>query len=411
MTIYSHSRLGTFENCPRHFWYSYIGKPEIERVDGIEAFTGSRAHDALEELYKRHMNGHMMDVEELLACYEAGWESNWHDNVQIVNKTYCAEDYREVGRGSLRLYYSRYHPFDQSQTLQLEARILINLDGDGKYKLQGYIDRLAQRRDGAYEIHDYKTSSRMPTQKQADRDRQLALYQLGVQGMWDDVNEVELIWHYLRFDKEIRSRRTPGQLETIKNDCIAVIDDIESRGRDEANFPTKKTRLCDWCEYRELCPATRHRVAVAKLPPEKFDADAGVGLVDELADILDNRHELEEQVDALKEKEADQQERIIAFAQQEGLESVAGSSFHVDITERMKIDYPKSGDERRDDFEQALHKSGLWDRLTALNWSKLKSLWKEKDSLSPQAREEIEDYITEIINTVAKLKKGGGREE
>ncbi len=40
-----------------------------------------------------------------------------------------------------------------------------------------------------------------------DSDRQLALYQLGVQDMFDDASEVDLVWHYLVFDWEIRSQR------------------------------------------------------------------------------------------------------------------------------------------------------------------------------------------------------------
>ena len=52
MSLYSHSRLSTFQNCPRQYWFQYIEKPDIEKVDGIEAFMGFRAHDALESLYK-----------------------------------------------------------------------------------------------------------------------------------------------------------------------------------------------------------------------------------------------------------------------------------------------------------------------------------------------------------------------
>ncbi len=48
MRIHSHSSLGSFESCPRQYWYQYIGKPPVERVDTIEAFLGKRVHEALE---------------------------------------------------------------------------------------------------------------------------------------------------------------------------------------------------------------------------------------------------------------------------------------------------------------------------------------------------------------------------
>ena len=48
MRIHSHSSLGSFESCPRQYWYQYIGKPPVERVDTIEAFLGKRVHETLE---------------------------------------------------------------------------------------------------------------------------------------------------------------------------------------------------------------------------------------------------------------------------------------------------------------------------------------------------------------------------
>lgn len=38
--------------------------------------------------------------------------------------------------------------------------------------------------DGAFEIHNYKTGSKLPEQKELDEDMQLALYQIGVQNLW-----------------------------------------------------------------------------------------------------------------------------------------------------------------------------------------------------------------------------------
>ena len=45
MRIHSHSSLGSFENCPRQYWYQYIGKPAVEEVDTIEAFLGEWGFD------------------------------------------------------------------------------------------------------------------------------------------------------------------------------------------------------------------------------------------------------------------------------------------------------------------------------------------------------------------------------
>lgn len=410
MTIYSHSRLGTYEACRRHYWYAYVGKPEIEDVDTVEAFVGSRAHEALEELYERAMGGQVMARDDLLAWYEQQWDRNWHDGVRVVSETFRADDYRQVGRESLKTYYDRYHPFDQSRTLRLEDQVFITLDEDGRYRLRGYMDRLDQRSDGAYEIHDYKTSRWLPTQGQANEDRQLALYQIGVQGMWDDVARVDLVWHYLRFDKEIRSRRTAEQLGAVKAGCIALIDKIESRGEKEANFPTDKSRLCDWCDYQELCPATRHHVAVSALPPRQFKADAGVSLVDAWVSVRDDRRKLEAQAEVLKAEEEDIRQQLIDFAEQEDLESVAGSSYHADVLQQRVIGCPRSGEDNREAFEAAVRRCGAWDEVASLNAGSFKAWW-GKGPLRASVRRVLAPFVTETTQTVARLRKGGGKEE
>ena len=411
MTLYSHSRLSAFENCQRQYWYRYIKRPDIERERTVEAFLGNLVHDALEELYKQLLNGRLTELEELLAWYKRHWDRGWREGVRIVKHSFTSKDYYNVGQDSLRKYYRRYHPFDQSQTLQLENRIQIDLDGDGKYCLQGYIDRLSRRADDTYEIHDYKTSAHLPTQDEADTDRQLGLYQLGVQGMWNDVQEVDLIWHYMRFDKEIRSRHSLEQLEATKRTCINTINDIESLGRNEAEFPTHPSRLCEWCDFRLICPATRHYVATEILPPAQFKADAGVRLVDTWSTLRDRRSKLTKEADALKVEEQEIKNQLIDYATQYSLESVTGSSYSARVTEKHAIDCPKSNDEDRAALEDVIRRAGFWDDVSSLSISSLEKVWRDDSSLSPEVRQFLSAFIKDKVETSVSLRRQYNRTE
>ena len=82
-------------------------------------------------------------------------------------------------------------------------------------RLQGFVDRIARTRDGAIEIHDYKTSARVPSQSEVDEDRQLALYQIGVGARFGAQRPVRLVWHYLRQRRMLVSTRTPEQLDAL----------------------------------------------------------------------------------------------------------------------------------------------------------------------------------------------------
>ena len=214
MPTYSHSQLSTYETCPHQYKLAYIDKIEVE-TEGIEAFMGSRVHDALEKLYRDLKVTKLNTLEELLDFYHQSWEKNWSEMVQIIRKEYSAEDYRRLGEKCISDYYKRYYPFDQGRTLGLEENIYFPLEEEKGYWIRGYIDRLTLVDHSILEIHDYKTSNRLPTQEEINSDRQLAFYQMGVEEKWKNIQEVRLIWHYLSFDTEIRSSRTPEKLHQI----------------------------------------------------------------------------------------------------------------------------------------------------------------------------------------------------
>lgn len=249
MPTYSHSRLSTFETCPLQYKFAYIHKIRREE-EGIEAFMGSRFHDAMEKLYVE-LRSRVMPIEELIRFYEEKWDAEYHEKVVVVDTTKTAEDFRDLGRRCIENYYRRHHPFDRGTVLGLEKKVGVDLLGDGRYRIIGYIDRLARTRDGAYEIHDYKTSGSLPEQKHLDEDRQLALYAIAVRQMWPDAERIALYWHYVVFDKELTSSRTDAQLEKLKNGTAALIDRIEAT----TVFEPRESALCDWCSYQKLCPA------------------------------------------------------------------------------------------------------------------------------------------------------------
>jgi putative RecB family exonuclease len=147
-------------------------------------------------------------------------------------------------------YYRKHYPFDAGETLGIEERVLFELDAAGDYKMQGIIDRVARASDGAIEIIDYKTGQWVPGQKRLDSDRQLALYQLGLQKVYGPDQPMRLVWHYVATGKTRVSVRTPEQLERLRRNTIKKIDKIGA----EREFPAKQSMLCNWCEYRGICP-------------------------------------------------------------------------------------------------------------------------------------------------------------
>jgi putative RecB family exonuclease len=258
--LYSYSRLKCFENCPKQFHFRYVLKIPQE-TESIEAFVGKRVHEVLERLYRFVAESQIPSLPKVVARYEQLWDDEYDpDRVRIVREGTPLSFYRQLGARCLETYYRRNYPFDADRTLGIEERVEFDLDGDdaarppnatGAYRMQGFIDRVSRARDGALEIHDYKTGNYVPSQKQLDAEPQLALYQIGVGNRYGTSRGVRLVWHYVARGIVRQSSRSAEELKAVRQATIASID----RVRAETGFPPRKIPLCDWCEYKPLCPA------------------------------------------------------------------------------------------------------------------------------------------------------------
>lgn len=374
MATFSHSRLSTFEQCPQKFKFAYIDKVETEILRTIETYMGDIVHQSLEKLYKDLKFTKLNTEEELLSFYEELWEKNWDERILIV-KDYSKDNYKELGKRMLSEYYKRYFPFNEGKVLGLETQDFLDLNEE--YKIHIRIDRLMMKEDGVYEIHDYKTNSHLKKQAELDEDRQLAVYAMGVKEMYPDAKEVVLVWHFLAFDKEMRSKRTTEQLSELKKEIISLIEKINR----EKEFKANQSALCDYCEYKPICPLWKHLYELQKKPIEEFKADEGLNLVNKYAELKEKEKEVQEEIDVAAEK-------IKKFSDFFGVKKVYGSGHTVTIWSKEGIKFPGKSDDGRKRFVDAMKALNLYEKFADIdNWT----LEKDFDAL-----DEIEKSV--LIN-------------
>jgi putative RecB family exonuclease len=378
MPVYSHSRIASFENCPLQYKFRYIDKVEIAECESVETFLGSRVHEAIQKIYDDVNKGKHNTREEILAFYHESWKKQWHDRVVIVEKGLVQENYRSVGETCVQDYYNRHAPFTDGKTIGIEYPVNIDLTGSGRYKIRGYIDRLVKRGDGEYEIHDYKTNKSLPTQEEKDVDRQLALYQIGIQKSWPDVREVTLVWHFVRFDTIIRSKRTSVELEELRQVLAAKIDEIEAAvARDD--FPANKSPLCNYCDYKPICPMWRHELLVEQLPANEFLRDDGVTLVNKYAEFEEKKKGLKIEVQQIEQMQQELEEALFAFGDKNNMKVIVGSNHQVELKRSMKVDVPTKNKhaQLRQELENLLRDLPVWKEISDLAPAKLKRLMDE----------------------------------
>ena len=380
MPVYSYSKLSTFDTCPLQFRFRYIERIQRE-TENIEAFLGSQVHETLRKLYQDLMFTKRNSLADLIDYYEGQWSRKWHPLVRIVKKEYTVEHYKELGRRCLKNYYERHSPFEDAVTVGLEKEVRLPLDESGEFQFVGYIDRVAQTAKDIYEIHDYKTSLSLPNQQEVDRDQQLGLYQLALTDMLPDARLISLVWHYLAFDREFRSTRSPSQLAELREQTLEQIRRIEVTD----DYPPAQSPLCYWCHYPDLCPLMKHLAHLTALPADKYPSNEGYQLVNSYAELMAEKRKVEAELERLKEV-------IIAYAKKEGVEIIRGKNNKLRVRIDQMVKFPgKEAAEKREALEDLLKQEGKWIEVSELSISALMKAV-EAGNWSPELVDKIKKY-------------------
>ncbi|MCK5125679.1 MAG: PD-(D/E)XK nuclease family protein [candidate division Zixibacteria bacterium] len=401
MPLYSYSRIGTFFNCPRQYKFKYLDKPPIEKISGVEAFMGSMSHEALEQCYHLVKVGKPPEMGELEAIFKRLWDDNLPDNLLIVKENMTAADYYAIGLKGLREYHARYFPFGQEITLGLERRVVFSLDGDGRYKLQGYIDRISRDSSGKIKIQDYKTSGNLPAQSEIDKEAQLALYQMAVNEMWPNNNGIELIWHFLQFDTPLVSQRSDEQLEELRSVYIHKIQQIED-AVELNNFPANETMLCSWCEYKDICPAKggTGRVESEQTEIPLVSTEETTGLVDEYILLNAHKKEIMDRLDELKSV-------LTKYAESESSRFIDGSDdegVSISISKIRKLPTKTANKKTYEEVTDMIKSSGLYDGYSSLNIRSLQKAFNEL-KLPREVQEFLKPRAELVMQSTVRIKK------
>jgi len=243
----SASSLATFEQCPLKFRFSKID--HIPDKPGIEAILGNFVHDVLEALYafspefrtkdtardqarSVYMDKYAETVQNYLRRADDISKFRWQAWFCIEN-LWLVEDPTTV------------HPIG----LESEFNHLL-----GGVALKGYIDRYTKslKSDNGLTISDYKTGKTPRVEWVSDKFEQLRIYAAIMQEIQIfPVTSLELI--YLRDGVKFTEEVTPESLSKTIGRVTRIKEEIDQRCQ-TGEFEAVKSKLCDWCSYKPICP-------------------------------------------------------------------------------------------------------------------------------------------------------------
>lgn len=409
---FSPSKLDCYKNCPRRYQYRYVDRISRARKTP-ETVLGTAAHAALEELYGRVSGGQLPPLDEVRSWFDKHLDEEWDESVVSRDARFAKDDWRRVGHECLGLYYAAHAPFNEDRTVAVEKRVGFPIEVEGReYRIEGFVDRLALAKDGAFEVQDYKTSKSLPNQEHADSDWQLALYELAIRREWPDAKTVRLKWHYLRHGATLTSERSPEARERLRAEVAALIAKIKG----DHEFEPQSGPLCDWCEYRDLCPVFAHPEKVAAMGPVERKADDGVRLVDALAEVEGRRRRLRDELKAADREREGLADRLADWAEAAKLKTAAGEKTLATITIKDELHLPtKTGEpDKHAELEAEARRTPLWEEVARLDGHALIEGVKAKrwaGELLTLAESLLERYASKVHSRVVRLKKRADPDE
>jgi putative RecB family exonuclease len=384
--IYSHSALKTFRDCPRQFAFRYIEKPSVPKRVGAEAYLGNAAHRVLQKLYQRGADGVEIPLDTAIKLYHDEWAKLDKETVSVVADFMGVDDYIDLGEEMLKRYYHRYRPFRHGTLLGTEMILTFTLPGTS-FKIRGIIDRLSRREDGVVEICDYKTGRRLPRPQDPDFFYQMGLYQLAVSENFPQYEEIDVVQQFLRLDEEVQFRFTAADLEKLVEDIrVAIVLTLQAEKMNE--FPPSESPLCEWCDYRHLCPAKRHRLALED--EEQKDRDPVRTAHEKTTEYIEKYYQhrqLAGELDALKEE-------LKGLAAEMGVTKLAGDSGEISISSKREEKFlTKSEDPKAFALLSAMARDLGLEAFFKLDGNALmKEMW-AKERFDKETKKLLEPYV------------------
>jgi RecB family exonuclease len=235
----SFSRIDTYQTCPRQFRYAYIDR--LPGVPSPHLSFGSSIHGALEAFYDRKLPA-CPSEEELLGALYASWESaGFRDLPREEQLAY----YRHA-QDVLRRFHRRAAP---TYRLPVATEAWFELPIGYEAVVVGSIDRVDVDEAGDLHVIDYKTNRKAKPRERVAGSLQLAIYALACRHLYGALPATVALDFVV-----------PGVVVSVTREELDLdgarqaILDTAAAVRAERYEPVPN-RLCDWCDFRAICPA------------------------------------------------------------------------------------------------------------------------------------------------------------
>ena len=242
----SPSRVGDFTNCPMLYKYRVID--QLPESISLDAERGTLVHSILHDLFESVASErNLLKAQSLIdSRWQAQVESKPELGALVVNE----KEWKDRVSALLSTYFTLEKPAEFEPTFR---EIHVEMDLTQELYLHGYIDRLDVAPTGEVRIVDYKTGKSPKPGWEDKAFFQLRIYELIY---WRNHGVIPKLLQliYLGNGNVIKNVPNENVLVSTEKKLLQIGQEI-SDAMDKNDWPTKPSRLCDWCSFKPICPA------------------------------------------------------------------------------------------------------------------------------------------------------------
>jgi putative RecB family exonuclease len=248
----SPSRAADFMQCPLLYRFRVIDK--LPSPPNAAAARGTLVHSVLERLFD--LPSAARTIEAAAALVEPQWQELLEERPELADLV------EEGDPAALSSWFAnavslieRWFTLEDPTRLEpAERELKVETEVDG-LTLRGIVDRLDLTATGEMRVVDYKTGKAPLEQFEAKALFQMKFYALVLWRLRGEVPRMlQLV--YLGGDSPVIVRYSPDEadLVAVERKLKALWQAIETAAH-SGDWRPNKSRLCDWCDHRALCPA------------------------------------------------------------------------------------------------------------------------------------------------------------
>jgi len=243
----SPSRVSSFTSCPMQFRFSSIEK--LPEPPGVATTKGSIVHRALELLFVRRAAAR---TPEALAIDMATALEEYRTDPDYVGLRLDVDAATKFDRDCHALI-DKYFAMEDPTTVR-EIGLELWMEAPvGHLTLRGIIDRLELDDDGELVVTDYKTGRAPSGNFEQKSLAGVHFYSFLCEALFGK-RPAKIRLMYLASGETIETVPSAQSVKFITTRTTAVWSAVE-RACTTGDFRPRQSKLCDWCSFKQWCPA------------------------------------------------------------------------------------------------------------------------------------------------------------